>query len=477
MVKRFIYHGLITGFMLVWLVMSAQAQEETRLVVKPEGPYTTIEAALEAATENDTIEVHSGVYSGPLTVEKSVTLIGIDMPVIDGGGEGTVVIITADDVTMRGFTIRNSGQNNSHEDSGLVIQADRVTVEDNLLEDVLFGIYFADAADGIARNNIVRGYDLDLARRGDGIRVWFSSNVLLENNHVSITRDILIWFADDITIIDNTFKDARYGLHFMYSDNAWVENNHFTHNSVGTYLMYSTGLTVIGNDLSYNRGPSGYGIALKDMDAAVARDNWLIGNRVGLYLDNSPSLYEGFNEFTGNVFAYNDIGVAQLPSVERNLFSLNTFLDNTQQVSVRGRGTLQGNTWTVDGTGNYWSDYAGYDANGDMVGDMAYRSERLFETLTDSNASLRFFIYSPASQAIDLAAMAFPSLRPEVRLTDEAPLTRYRLPESTIIVASVENRGLLLPSVLLAAVGLLPLLTLLRSRQRSLIRQLQRVTS
>jgi nitrous oxidase accessory protein len=222
MVKRFIYHGLITGFMLVWLVMSAQAQEETRLVVKPEGPYTTIEAALEAATENDTIEVHSGVYSGPLTVEKSVTLIGIDMPVIDGGGEGTVVIITADDVTMRGFTIRNSGQNNSHEDSGLVIQADRVTVEDNLLEDVLFGIYFADAADGIARNNIVRGYDLDLARRGDGIRVWFSSNVLLENNHVSITRDILIWFADDITIIGNTFKDARYGLHFMYSDNAWV---------------------------------------------------------------------------------------------------------------------------------------------------------------------------------------------------------------------------------------------------------------
>jgi nitrous oxidase accessory protein len=246
---------------------------------------------------------------------------------------------------------------------------------------------------------------------------------------------------------------------------------------MGTYLMYSTGLTVIGNDLSYNRGPSGYGIALKDMDAAVARDNWLIGNRVGLYLDNSPSLYEGFNEFTGNVFAYNDIGVAQLPSVERNLFSLNTFLDNTQQVSVRGRGTLQGNTWTVDGTGNYWSDYAGYDANGDMVGDMAYRSERLFETLTDSNASLRFFVYSPASQAIDLAAMAFPSLRPEVRLTDEAPLTRYRLPESTIIVASVENRGLLLPSVLLGAVGLLPLLTLLLSRQRNPIRQLQRVTS
>ena len=475
--KRFFYHSLITGGVLLWLVVSAGAQEETRLIVKPGGVYTTIESALAAAAENDTIEVHGGVYPGPLTVEKGVRLVGIDMPVIDGGGEGTVVIIAADNVTMRGFNIRNSGKNNSHEDSGLVIQADRVTVEDNLLEDVLFGIYFADAANGIARNNIVRGYDLDLPRRGDGIRVWFSNNVLLENNHVSTTRDILIWFADDITIIGNTFTEARYGLHFMYSDNARVENNHFIHNSVGTYLMYSTGLTVIGNDLSYNRGPSGYGIALKDMDGAVARDNWLVGNRVGLYLDNSPSLYEGFNEFSGNIFAYNDIGVTQLPNVERNLFAENTFLDNTQQVSVRGRGTLQGNTWTVNGIGNYWSDYAGYDANSDAVGDMAYLSEKLFESLADANPSLRFFIYSPASQAIDMAAVAFPSLRPETRLTDEAPLTRYTLPEDSIIVPSTENRGLLLPSLLLAALGCLPLFTLLRLRQGNPIRQLQRVTS
>lgn len=447
--------------LLMWVTVSIQAQTENTVIVSPDGDFPTIEDAFLAVHDGDTIEVHGGTHA-PFLVEKSVTLIGIDNPVVDGQGEGTVVIIMADDVYMSGFTIRNTGTNNSHEDSGLIIQADRVTVENNLLENVLFGIYFADAEDGIARNNIVHGYDFDLARRGDGMRVWFSSNVLLENNYVSMTRDILVWYADDITIIGNTFTNARYGLHFMYSDDAWIEGNHFVGNSVGAYLMYSPGLRVINNDLSYNRGPSGYGIALKDMDDVILRDNWLIGNRAGLYLDNSPSLYEGINEMSNNVFAYNDIGITQLPNVERNEFTGNIFLDNTQQVSVRGRGTLQGNTWTVDNQGNYWSDYAGYDAADDGIGDISYRAEDLFETLTDEQPNLRFFLYSPASQAIDLAASAFPSLRPEPRLVDEAPLTDYTFPDDSILLESDTSSSNPIPYLLLIAIGCLPLLTQFR---------------
>jgi len=459
--KRPMTIATILIVLLMWMTVSIQAQTEQTWIVSTDGDYSTIEEALLVATDGDTIEVYGGTHA-PFIVEKSVRLIGVNNPVVDGEGEGTVVIITADDVYMSGFTIRNSGTNNSHEDSGLVIQADRVTAENNTLDNVLFGIYFADSEDGVARNNIVRGYDFDLARRGDGMRVWFSSNVLLENNYVSITRDILIWYADDITITGNTFTDARYGLHFMYSDNAWVEHNHFTYNSVGAYLMYSTGLRVINNDLSYNRGPSGYGIALKDMDDAILRDNWIIGNRAGLYLDNSPALYEGVNEYTGNVFAYNDIGIAQLPNVERNQFTGNIFLDNTQQVSVRGRGTLQGNIWTVDSQGNYWSDYAGYDAENDGIGDMAYRSEDLFDTLTDEQPNLRFFLYSPASLAIDLAASAFPSLRPEPRLVDDAPMTDYTFPDDSILLESDTPPNNPIPYLLLIAIGCSPLLTQIR---------------
>lgn len=456
---------LLVMLVVIGAIVTVQAQEGQHLIVASDSPYPSITAALEAAQDGDTIEVHAGVYAEtPLEITKTVQLIGIDNPILDAKGEGTALIISADNVLFKDFTIRNTGTNNSHEDSGIVIQADHVTVENNLLENVLFGIYFADAEYGTARNNIVRGYDLDLAERGDGMRVWFSQHVLLEKNLVETSRDMLIWYADDVTIVGNTFRNSRYGLHFMYSDNAYIEANHFRGNSIGSYLMYSKGLTVIGNDLSYNRGPSGYGIALKDMDGVVMHDNWLIGNRIGLYLDNSPALYEGFNEFHNNVFAYNDVGVATLPSVERNRFSGNVFLENTQQTAVEGRGNMLGNIWAVDGLGNYWSDYVGYDANDDSLGDIPYRAEKLFENLADTRPALRFFIYSPASQAIDLAGSAFPSLRPDPRLIDEAPITDYQLPDDSIVLVTQGGETPLWPALLLTVLGSLPFLTLRKWR-------------
>jgi nitrous oxidase accessory protein len=214
MMNRFVYCTRTLIIVLLGTVaMVSPGQAQSTLTVSADSQYPTIQDALEVAASGDIIEVHSGTYmsEAPLDITKSVSLIGIDQPIIDAQGEGTAVIISADDVLFSGFTVRNTGQNNNREDSGIVIQADRVTVEDNILEEVLFGIYFADANDGIARNNTITGYDLDLPRRGDGIRIWFSTNVTLENNYVSVTRDILIWFADDVTIVGNTFTDARYG--------------------------------------------------------------------------------------------------------------------------------------------------------------------------------------------------------------------------------------------------------------------------
>src|SRR5690606_23252092 len=148
-------------------------------------------------------------------------------------------IIAAPDSRFEGFTVRNSGTSINHEDTGIVIQASRVTVANNTIEDVLFGIYFANANEGLAQNNTVRCLDRELGLRGDGIRVWFSNNVTLIDNDVAICRDTLIWYAQDITVKNNIIHDSRYGLHFMYSSHAHVENNTFEHNSVGSYLMYS----------------------------------------------------------------------------------------------------------------------------------------------------------------------------------------------------------------------------------------------
>ncbi len=432
---------------------AAQSNNGERLVVSSNGPYLTIEAALDVAQDGDVIEVHGGVYDAPLVIETSVSFIGIDNPVIDGGGEGSLVIISAPGVLFQGFTLRNTGSSLANEDTGIVVQAPDAVVSDNLLEEVLFGIYFANADNSIARNNVVRGIDLDDAMRGDGIRVWYTNNAVLDSNTVTTARDTLIWFADDITIENNEFIDNRYGLHFMYSSNALVQGNTFEGNSVGTYLMYSDSLTMRENIMAYNRGPSGYGLALKAMDDVTAIDNLFIGNRAGVYMDNSPTSVESYNSFTGNFLAYNDIGVVMQPSVQRNIFQSNSFLENLQQAGTRGRGTLQGNIWHQDGIGNYWSDYAGYDVEGDGIGDFPYRSENLFESLTDSHPVLQLFVYSPASQAIDFAGAAFPSLRPDPKLVDEAPMTQYVLPAHLTAEGEQVSVSLFVASLILVGLG------------------------
>lgn len=455
--------SLLAALICLGSLSGVQAQANVRrLIVAPNSVYSTIDAALAAANPGDVIEVRAGVYAAPLIIEKSVSLIGIDHPVIDGQGTGSLVIITAPDTRFEGFVVRNSGTSINHEDTGIVIQAPRVTVANNTIEDVLFGIYFADAREGTAQDNTVRCLDRELGLRGDGIRVWYSNSVTIAGNDVAQCRDTLIWYAQDITVVDNAFRDSRYGLHFMYSSEAVVANNTVEGNSVGSYLMYSQHLTMTGNRIMWNRGPSGYGIALKSMDYVTLEDNVLVGNRAGLYIDDSPALVDINNFVTGNFFGYNDIGIAALPSTERNIFRSNTFLENNQQVSLLGRGNLLGNIWQQDGSGNYWSDYVGYDGDNDGVGDIPYRAEKLFESLTDSEPILRLFTFSPASQAIDFAASAFPSLRPDPKVIDEAPNMHYVMPAE----AAEPSQGVSLPflgaAVVLTIVGILICLSALR---------------
>lgn len=467
---------VVTALLVLMGAHFTAVYAQDTLIVGVNGVFTTIEAALAAATSGDTIEVHGGIYSAPLVVNKTVNLIGIDQPVIDGHGVGSLVLINAPQVVFSGFTVRGTGQSLPHEDTGIVIQGTDVTVRDNLLEDVLFGIYFADASGGTAQNNIIRGKPLEPSVRGDGIRVWYSNDVQLLGNEITFGRDTLIWYADNITIRDNHIHDNRYGLHFMYNENAVVENNIIEDNAVGAYMMYSAGLIMTGNQYINNRGASGYGIALKDMDRALVADNVFIGNVVAIYLDNSPSLYDVFNTFSRNFIAYNDVGLVGLPSVQHNIFQDNTFLENYQQIGVQGRGNLLGNLWSAEGVGNYWSSYVGYDRDGDGIGDLPFRAERLFESLADSEPALRLFLFSPASQAIDFAASAFPSLRPDPKAIDDAPLMDFDLPDGAARDSQGNSLPLLAAAFLLLTTGIaVSALTLYGSGQPKPLRKRQEI--
>ncbi len=380
--------------------------------------FDTIAAALAVASPGDTIEVHGGAYPA-LVVDKSVSLIGVDSPVIDGGGQGTVVSLDAPDIVFQGFIVRGSGPEPDRDHAGITVSGAGVTIASNRLEEVLFGVYVKEADDVVVRDNdITSKAAFDEARKGDGIRVWYSDGVQLIGNEVHEARDIVLWYSKNLVLSDNRVTHGRYGVHFMYCDGARVEHNDFEDNSTGLYVMYSRDVTLRFNTIRGQWGPSGYGVGFKESDGITLSDNVIADNRGGLFFDGTPFSLDGFARVEHNIVAYNDVGVTLMPAVKGLEITGNAFWENTQQMSLAGSGTPGVNSWH----GNAWSDYAGYDLDGDGIGDTPYRSERTFEGIADHEPLLRAFFFSPAAQAIEFAGRALPVLKPQPRLEDAAPV-------------------------------------------------------
>jgi nitrous oxidase accessory protein len=434
---RFVALLLALGALAPGLSPAVRAADVPSLTVCSTCQFTTVAEAIAGAPDGARIEVRGGVYAEHLVIDRPIELIGIDNPVIDGGDQGTIVQIANAAVTIQGFTIRGTGNSHDHEDSAVLVDKGRLTLVGNRIEDALFGVYLKEAHGSLIRDNVVVNKAVDIALRGDSIRVWSSDDVVIENNVAAHGRDTILWYSIRALVRGNVFDHGRYGLHLMYSDDARIESNSLRDNSIGLYIMYSRQPFVRGNSLSdNNHGPTGGGLGLKDVDNAVIEDNRFINNQYAAQVDTSPREIGATTTFRGNVFAYNEIGIGFLAAEHDNIVTENSFVDNLQHIAVLGGVELKSITWSVDGRGNYWSDYVGYDANGDGVGDVPYRSQHLFESLMDDHPSLRLFIFSPAAMAIDFAAKAFPSMRPRVKFTDDAPLMS---PPATASLPPVER--------------------------------------
>ncbi len=407
-------HVLLVALLVGLVELGPDSGVWAQTIVVGSDGLTNVQEAVDRAADGDEIRVRPGCYHGPVVVRTRVTLIGEDGAVLDGDRHGTIVTLAAPGIVMRGFIVRGSGDVLSAEHTGILIEAPESVVENNRLEDVLFGISLRRASHSVVRNNVLHGKTLPVARRGDAIRVWSSDDVTIERNHVLDGRDVVLWYSKRLALRNNEVRRGRYGLHFMYCDGAEVVNNVVVDNSVGIYLMYSAHLTLRGNRMAGNRGPSGYGLGLKDMDGVEIKDNVLANNRVGVFLEHASG------EWIGNRIVANDVGLWLWPSSQHNRFIRNDWIDNGEQVDIEGGLGDRGNEWV----GNFWSDYRGFDADGDGVGDVPYRAVRLFERLAERYPVLRLYSTSPAAQTIEFAARLFPVFAPRPNLVDLQPRMR-----------------------------------------------------
>jgi parallel beta-helix repeat protein len=226
--KRAGFFFLLTTLLCVFgspvLIREARLEPETWTVDgSGSADFQTIQDAINAAQNGDSIFVRRGVYQEHITVNTSVSLTGENRSatVVDGGGSGTVVLVTADDVKLHGFTVRNG-------ESGIIVLASRnCTISENLVErNGDRGILVTMSRNCTVSHNLAFG-----SPNGYGINVNASQNVLVEENAASANAydGIGLLSSSDSTVRGNTVNDnTLYGLWVQNSrDNVVYRNNVF----------------------------------------------------------------------------------------------------------------------------------------------------------------------------------------------------------------------------------------------------------
>ncbi len=376
-------------------------------------PNATIHSALAKSQSGDTIFVHGGTYTeGNLAIGKPMALIGINFPVLDGQHNCEIITVTASDVYIRGFEIRNSGQLSTLDVAGIkVLSSNRVVIEGNHIRDCNFGIYLSDCNDCQVTRNDVQGILKEEQNCGNGIHLWKCSRALVAENQLSGQRDgIYFEFVTDSEVrYNNSEQNLRYGLHFMFSHNDHYHHNWFHHNGAGVAVMYSRQVQMTENEFGYNWGGSAYGLLLKDISDSHIWKNTFEHNSAAVYMEGASRIILEQNQFRENGWA-----LRVQASCDANVIRENNFFGNSFDVSTNGSLVLN----TFDG--NYWDRYEGYDLNRDGVGDVPFRPVSLYAVVVEKMPFGLMLMRSFMVYLMDKAEKIIPSLTPE-QLMDEKP--------------------------------------------------------
>jgi len=265
-------------FLVVFVVINAlplktSGQQNLRVQNLSTGEkYETIQEAINAANIGDTLYVRNGTYYEHVVVNRTISLVGENKSntIIDGGGSGNVIVVTANDVNIRGFTIQNSGHVITTKSDVYIDRSSGNKISDNIIRNSLYGIY--------------------------------------------------LYYSYENSVLNNTIVDNSCGMSLTSATNNVVSDNDFLHNSNGIRLSYSTYNTFSGNNVSLN---TVYGFSLSACTDNVFSSNKVSNNTYGFRLMASTD-----NRFSGNNVLKNEQGFS-LSYSRCNTFSGNNVSLNT----------------------------------------------------------------------------------------------------------------------------------------------------
>lgn len=373
--------------------------------------------ALKTAGAGDTLRLGAGRHQGGLDITRPVTIDCAAGAEIDAGGQGSVLTLRAPEVTISGCTLTGSGSDHEALDSGirLLKGADGARILQNRLSGNLYGVDIHGARNAEVKDNTIEGrQDHRMNARGNAVYLWDARGAEVVGNDIRWGRDgIFVNTSHSNAFVGNRFRDLRFAVHFMYANKSEVRGNLSIGNHLGYAVMFSKGLRLLNN---VSLGDAQHGIMLNYTNSSEVRGNLVRngGDRC-LFIYNAHK-----NRVTGNRFERCGIGVHFTAGSERNAISGNAFVGNRTQVKYVGSKWLD---WSDGGIGNYWSDFAAYDLNGDGLADTPYRPNDSMDHILWTQPSARLLLGAPAVQLVKWAQSAFPALLPG-GVVDKAPLMR-----------------------------------------------------
>jgi nitrous oxidase accessory protein len=408
-------------------------------VASPAPLARPLQPLLDAAPAGSTLRLEPGLYAGPAVIAKPMALRGRPGAIVDGGGVGTVLSVEADGVTVSGLTLRNSGDRADLVDAGLSLAGSNGVVDGLVIDDCLYGIRLQQANGNVVRRNRITSKAVPEERRGDAVRVWYSTDNLFEANDIVGVRDGFAVEANGNRLVGNSVRGSRYGVQILQSTRTEVVGNRFDGNAVGVMSIFSEDTSIEANFIRSGRDIAGQGVVLKDSSRVRVVDNRLLSNSVAVYLDGSPGDPDDVDLFRGNRIAFSGIAVMLHSDLAGNVFEANDFIGNHAEVAVRGGASASKAVWR----GNHWDSWQGFDRDRDGIGDTPFEVWAWADRLWLDLPAAQFFRGAPSLSLIDFAErltltseprrlMIDRSPRVAPVVTDHAPPTTATAPVATI---------------------------------------------
>lgn len=388
----------------------------------------------------------AGDYRGQFFINQTMTLRCEPGAVFDGQGTGDVVRLQAPNIRIEGCRFRNWGQNLTEMNSGIFIEpaATGAVIENNELRGAGFGIRVDSAKQVTIHANRIQGDESVRSQdRGNGIHLFNTTGTLVRGNEIWHTRDgIYIDTSNQVRLANNFLHDLRYGIHYMFANANEVTGNHTLRTRTGYALMQSRQLKVVGNR---SEDDQNYGILMNYITYSTISDNVI--SRVHQGDTGGDSMISGgegkalfiynslFNTIEGNRFESSNLGIHLTAGSESNKIAGNAFIGNQQQVKYVASRTQE---WSQAEQGNYWSDYLGWDRDGDGIGDVSYEPNDNVDRLLWTYPEARLLMNSPAIELLRWVQRAFPVIKsPGVK--DSFPLMRAPSPVKSTQAAVGRN--------------------------------------